>query len=157
MSNINPHAHKRITDILFKHWNKARGERMFPAREDIDEFAIKQDGIWDDVFIIDVFPMIQSNGYRFSYTGANLNKDYFKDGSGKFVKNIVVGFLESSNSKYDSVFEQKRPLQEEEEYTSSETGITIKYRQILLPLGRSDEGDVTSIIGGMRFISGLTK
>jgi hypothetical protein len=147
------HIDKRLTDILFKHWNKVRGERMFPAQTDIDEFELKQLGVWDDIFIVEIYPLVQSNGYRFVYTGKNLSKDFIRDPSGKFIKNVVTGFLDSSASMYDMVYEHKRPLQEEEEYTSPETGSTIKYRQILLPLGLSDEGDVNAIIGGMRFIT----
>jgi hypothetical protein len=152
MSNI--YAHKRITDILFTHWNKVRGERMFPAKEDINEFELKQLGVWDDIFIVEIFPLVQSNGYRFLYTGKNLANEFMKDPSGKFVKNVVTGFLDSSTDKYDLVSEQKRPLQEEEDYTSPENGMKIKYRQILLPLGLSDDGEVNAIIGGMRFITG---
>lgn len=147
-----PYAHKRITDILFKHWNKARGDRLFPSKSDIDEFALKNDGIFDDVFIIEVFPLVQSNGYRFIYTGENLGSEFTKDASGKFVKNIVTGFLDRSSDKYNIVSEQKRPLQEEEVYTSPDTGATIKYRQILLPLGPNDDGEIDTIIGGMRFV-----
>lgn len=150
MSNIN--KQKRITDILFKHWNEARGDRLFPSKEQIDEFSLQKVGAWDDVFIVEVFPLVQSNGYRFIYTGKNLNHEFTQDKSGKFIKNIVTGFLETATEKYNIVAEQKRPLQQEEVYSSPETGATIKYRQILLPLGPNDESPINAIIGGMRFI-----
>ncbi len=143
---------KRLTDILFKHWNEVRGERIFPSRDKIDEFCLQKNGVWDDIFIIDIFPLVQSNGYRFTYTGKNLGKEFSKNETGKFIKNIVAGFLETSSDKYNIVAEQKRPLQQEEVYTSPETGVTIKYRQILLPLGPDDDEPVDAIIGGMRFI-----
>jgi len=147
-----PPPFKRITDILFRHWNQVRGDRLFPARREIDEFFLQKEGVWDDVFIIEVYPLVQSNGYRFLYTGNNIGKEPVKDESGKYVQNIVTGFMDLSIDKYNMVAEQKRPLQEEEEYTSTETGVTIKYRQILLPLGPDDDSPIDAIIGGMRYI-----
>lgn len=155
MSNLfqDPAGHpKRITDILFKHWDHARGKRLFPSRKDIDEFSLQKSGAWDDIFIIEVFPLVQSNGYRFAYAGKNLGQEFTKDGSGKYIKNLVTGFMENSSDKYNIVAEQKRPLQQEEIFTSPETGVTIKYRQILLPLGPADDEPVDAIIGGMRFM-----
>lgn len=149
-----PPPFKRLTDVLFKHWNHVRGNRLFPSRKDIDEFFLQKEGVWDDVFIIEVYPLVQSNGYRPLYTGKNVGKNATKDGSGKFIKNMVTGFMELSIDKYNMVAEQKRPLQEEEVYTSPETGVTIKYRQILLPLGPDDDGEIDAIIGGMRYTHG---
>jgi len=94
---------------------------------------------------------VNSNGYRFSYTGKNLGKELSKDVKDKFVKNLVVGFLENKSDKYNMVAEQKRPVQKEEVFKTSE-GSVIKYRQILLPLGPDDEEAVSSIIGGMRYL-----
>jgi hypothetical protein len=142
---------RRITDILLNHWNDARGERMFPSKEQINELELQKDGVWGDIFIIDIFPLIASNGYRFSYMGQNIGHEFSNEVPGKFVKNIVVGFLENTSEKYNMVAEQKRPVQQEEIFKSHD-GMVIKYRQILLPLGPDDDSPVTSIIGGMRYI-----
>ncbi len=152
MSASETGRYQRLTDILFEYWNEARGERLFPSRDKIDEFDLQQKGVWDDMFIVEVFPLVQSNGYRFVHTGKNLGTEFTKDNSGKYIKNIITGFMDSSTKKYNTVAEQKRPLQEEDEYKSPETGVTIKYRQILLPFGSDDDAPIDVIIGGMRFI-----
>jgi len=50
------------------------------------------------------------------------------------------------------VAEYKRPVQNDAIFRAKETEGVVKYRQILLPLGPDDEGEVTAIIGGMRYI-----
>ncbi len=152
MSEIKAQGHKRITDVLFEHWNEVRGERMFPSKDKIDEFDLQQKGVWDDVFVIEVFPLVQSNGYRFIYTGKNLGNEFNHEDSGQVIKNLIMDFLQSSNDKYNIVAEHKRPFQEEKTYKIDEAGGIIKYRQILLPLGPGDDEPVDVIIGGMRFI-----
>ena len=152
MSDNNMNKQQRLTDILFDHWNNVRGERLFPSRGQIDEFFLQKKGVWDDVFIIDVHPLVQSNGYNAVYSGKNLKQEFVKDVSGKWVKNLVMGFLDNASDKYNIVAEQKRPLQEDEVFTSPETGVIIKYRQILLPLGPRDDEPVNVIIGGMRLV-----
>ena len=152
MSEIDINKKKRLSDILFDHWNKVRGERLFPSIDEIDEFYLKEKGVWDDVFIVGVYPLVQSNGYNITYSGANLSQENIKDNSGKWVKNLVTGILDNATDKYNMVAEQKRPFNEDEVYTSPETGVTIKYRQILLPLGPADNEPVANIIGGMRLM-----
>jgi len=134
---------QRIVDVLLDYWNEKRGDRAFPAPNEIKGSELSS--VWDSCFIMEVIPQVRQNGYRLVYTGRRLSGDYEND-QGTFIKNIVIGFLDSAKDKYEIVVDTKEPLIEEDVVIKPDHDL--KFRQILLPLGEGE--DVTAIFGGMR-------
>lgn len=142
---------RRLTDVLLERWEEVRGNKRFPSLGDIDESILRREGVWDDSFIIEVFPLVIKSGYRIKYIGKNLGEKFELNNSGKFVKNLVLSFLETSSEKYEKVLHKQKPVIEEAEIKGRDGFDGIKYRQILLPLGDGEK--ITHILGGMRFLN----
>lgn len=144
--------HHRITDILEDYWNEKRGKNPFPSIEQInmDELDI---AVQDRSFLIHIEPIITKYVCNFQFLGKKISEGYEKDKSGKYIKHIVIGFLETPNDFYDKVIQTKKPLKTEEVY-EGKGGAVLKYRQILLPLGDEKGKPINGILGGMRFIHG---
>ncbi len=142
----------RLTDILLDYWEEVRGDRRYPP---FDEFDKKKLGsVWDNVFIISVTYLTGGTHPVFhnEYIGKNLDHEWLKNNSGKYVRELVVGMLDSVYEKYNNIINGCEPLYEENAFQNKE-GKALKYRQVLLPFGDHDAGEVTHIVGGMRFIA----
>ncbi len=137
--------------MLLEYWEGVKGNEKFPSLGDIDENILRREGVWDDAFIIEVFPLVIKSGYRIKYTGKNLGEKFELNNSGKFVKNLVLSFLETSSEKYEKVLQKQKPVIEEAEIKGRDGFDGIKYRQILLPLGDGEK--INHILGGMRFLN----
>lgn len=138
---------QRVTDILNDYWEELRGNKAYPSIDEIDKNKLAE--VWEDTFLIEVFPLVMGSGYRFLHKGKNIGDDYHSE-AGKYIKNLVIGFLDNASDRYEKVIKEQKPLREENIFETDNT--KLKYRQILLPLGNSDKGEITGIIGGMRFL-----
>jgi hypothetical protein len=142
---------RRITDVLYAHWNEVRGTRAFPRYEEINQQALRN--VWDDTFILEVLKLIQGHGFRFIHQGSHFSDEYIKDSTGLYIKNVILSFFETASDYYQKVLDTHAPLRREDVYKSTD-GHVLKYREILLPLGDANSGEITHLLGGMRFIRG---
>jgi hypothetical protein len=141
---------RRITDVLYNHWDSARAGKLFPAYEDIKPEQLKH--VWEDAFVLKVMPLITGYGFSVVHQGKNFGDDFIRHSTGFYIKNMITGFFETASDLYKKVVESQEPYRSEEIYTA-ESGEQLKYRQIILPLGDAESGKVTHIIGGMRFLA----
>ncbi|MDA0781294.1 MAG: PAS domain-containing protein [Rickettsiales bacterium] len=141
--------YRRLTDYLKEYWDEKRGKRNFPELKEIDinEFDVQ---FSKDIFLIELVPTITMNIAKTIYLGKNLNTEFKKDSSGVHIKNLIVRFLETPMDAYNKVVETKKPLIHNIEIPCKEIA-TLCYRQILLPLGDAEKGDIKGILGGMRY------
>lgn len=135
---------RRITEQLILYWQKLRSERAFPDIDDIDKDEISD--LLDDCFIVKFEFINSALVHSFKFIGDNIS-----DIAGESIpKEQALSFISNNlASQYSRVFETKKPLIEEAEFKNLNNK-TIKYRQILLPIG-SEADKVTHILGGVRF------
>ncbi len=148
----NKNETRRLTDYLTDYWKGKRGSRGFPELKEIDVDELESK-FAKDVFLIEIVPTVTMNITKTLYLGKNLNSEFKKDSSGVHIKNLVVRFLETPMDAYNKVIESKKPLEQNIEIPCKEIA-DLCYRQILLPLGDSEKGEVKGILGGMRYKKG---
>lgn len=143
---------RRITETLLRYWLQLRRGRYFPSEQDVNPEDIGS--LWDNCFLVHISskPTENQDYYKYTYLGGNLIHVYDGDITEEGVcKSLVSPFTKKVSEKFDEVFETKRPVYDESEFTNS-NNIIIKYRQILLPLGDNDD-NVNYILGGMKWKS----
>ena len=140
---------RRLTDYLHDYWKLKKAKAAFPKFEDINIDDIDLE-YRNDCFLIEIEPKVTLNITKMIFLGKNLNTEFKQDKSGVHIKNLVVRFLETPLDHYNKVIESKKPLIQNVEIPSKEDP-NLMYRQILLPLGNAEKGDVRGILGGMRY------
>lgn len=144
-NNLEHRSHYRLQ----KHWEELKGDRAFPTENEIDPDALSD--IWDSCFLISMDDVTRRLGYRYSYLGEDLIVAFGDD-----VKNpnVAMQMLATSGStmvkKFGEVLATKAPVVDEAEFINLKN-YKIHYRTSLLPLGYSDKGEITHIIGCMRW------
>ena len=95
----------------------------------------------------------QKNGknvFKYSYLGKDLIEAWGGDVTNEEVcKTMVSPYTERVNQKFEEILRKQAPVRDESEYIDSKK-ITIKYRQMLVPLANS-KGEIAYILGGMRW------
>ncbi len=141
---IRTEIERRITEQLILHWHQCRNGNSYPTLKDIDLPALEE--IWDDCLLVKIDDMEQQpNTYFFEHIGKNA---LAISGALEDTERSLLYIKEHLSSKYHFVFEQKRPHVEESELYDTQDNL-VKYRQILLPIGKSDE-EITHILIGLR-------
>lgn len=137
---------RRLTDQLYTYWKMVKGDRDLPREQDIN-LADLQD-IWDHCFLLQVKKNSELIDYRYIYIGESIIEAYGDDLTGQSVyAKLVSPETAAVISKFDKVLESQVPVFDESEFVNLQ-GITIKYRQCLVPLG-ARSGVVDYIMGGM--------
>jgi hypothetical protein len=149
MEHTEQNQARRLTDQLQDYWDELRGSRNFPEKSDVNIKNLDKT-IQNDCFIADVTPSVSKHNIKLDYLGNNLNSKYEQDEHGIYIRNLVVTFLETPRETYEKVIASKQPLMQSDEIDLN-NGQKLKYRQILLPLGSNKDGEVTAILGGMRY------
>jgi len=135
---------RRITEILLDYWGKARKGRKFPAMENVNLEQDLQD-IWPDCFITEITENDGKKQYHQKYMGDNIHEMF----GGTFTNEVLEVLSIKVRPLYSHVEEHKRPLIEESQFINSRNKL-IKYRQIILPLGK-DDTRVDHLLGGVRY------
>lgn len=138
---------KRFTHKLRKYWDFLRYERSFPPEKDINPLDIVE--IWLNCFILKANNSCSSDNFEFKYFGSNLIDVFGRDMTGFKTGQIELEEAGYFIDKYERVLATKRPINDEGQIEISEYK-TLKYRQILLPLG-DDEVNISAILGGMSY------
>jgi len=138
-------SEKRITNVIFKHWDEARGTRAMPSEKDLDPDVLEP--ILDNCFLIKTTELKISGKHTYVYIGKNILDAYGSHETNPKDYHDVDPL--SHKNKFEKVLESLKPVIEEGEFVNND-GYLVKYRQCLIPLG-SDNNTVDSIFGGMRF------
>lgn len=145
------HREKRINEKLQLYWEaKCRG-RKFPLESEIIPEDIAD--IWDSCFLVtldDEHTHGDSATFKYTYLGQSLIDAYGDDLVNKEVcERLVYPSNGSLMHKFKEVIETKQPVLEESEFTNM-NNMLIKFRSVMLPLGRTQD-EVGFIIGGMKW------
>ena len=101
--------------------------------------------------MINLTDAAKHGGYRYTYMGKNLLDAFGEDVTRDDAETLVS--LPSSRviAKFDQAVAMRKPLIDEAEFVNAKK-MTIKYRQILLPLGNNREPmELFYLFGGMRW------
>ena len=140
---------RRITEHLLRYWLQLRGAREMPQEKELNPDSIKES--WDSCFLINLTDAAKHGGYRYTYMGKNLLDAFGEDVTRDDAETLVS--LPSSRviAKFDQAVAMRKPLIDEAEFVNAKK-MTIKYRQILLPLGNNREPmELFYLFGGMRW------
>lgn len=151
-------ASHRLHEQLQEYWNSIRGIQEAPhtlpneANVNIAELGRS----WKDCFLVQYLGADAPVETRFSYLylGDALIKAYGdKLGSKDICERLVYPSNVTLNAAFERVIATAEPTHDEGEFMNA-SGLTIKYRSILLPLA-DYAGNLTYILGGMRWKSCL--
>lgn len=145
MTNNNAAVERRITLRLIAYWEKLRKDGVMPREEDIDPDDLQE--LWDYCFLIHTKDLAKKD-YNYTYLGIELQKAYQGDLKEADGFDITPLNAKKLSGNYDIVINTQKPLISEGEFINLNNNL-VKYRECLLPLGRSDK--VEAIFGGMRF------
>lgn len=135
---------RRINLRLLGYWEKLRGTRQMPAESEFHPEDIND--LWNDCMLVKVGGPGKPDTY--SYMSPGIIELYRSD-----LKEEEKGSLIALQSPQiilgcKKVAESGRPVVHEGEFYNNHNEL-VKFRLCLLPLG--EHGQVTAILGGMRF------
>ncbi|MEZ5691360.1 MAG: PAS domain-containing protein [Rickettsiales bacterium] len=140
--------HHRCHEDLMEYWNKLRGNRQFPAENEIEPSDIAD--IWDYCFLISLDDVVKRIGYRYSYMGKEL-VDAFGDDPNN--PDMALRLLSTTKvpslKKIEEVLDKKQPVIDEGEFVNAHK-MEVRYRTCIVPLGYED-GQVAHLFGVMRW------
>jgi len=140
-------AEKRLTTTLKQYWDRVRKDNPFPVESWLDPEAVND--IWDSCFIVEANNDTQEGDYFYKYIGDSIQQAYSSELSDVEFDNIVSTQASHLASEYEKVLAMKAPIYYEGEIDIDKNRI-MKYRQILLPLGK-DGVNIQSIMGGFSY------
>ena len=137
---------RRITEIMLGYWNIIKGSRRFPSEEDMNSADISD--VWDNCFLIRVSEQEgeEKRRYDFNYLGSALEGIY---GTTADISPLAPAFSDRLNTRCDEVMNTASPVIEDDAFVN-DGGQTVRYRQILLPLG-PEGNNISHVLGGMRY------
>ncbi len=147
IGNDSSGADRRITTILRNYWEYLRDDMSFPAENEVDPKAIAE--IWESCFLVVANNLSKKEDYVYKYIGKKIIEAYGEDLTGLTVDSMVAPQAGHLAEEYEKVLSSKRAVFDEGEISGA-GGKQVKYRQILLPLGK-DGVNITAILGGMSY------
>lgn len=138
---------ERLTTTLKQYWDKVRKDSPFPIEALLDPKDVPD--IWDSCFIVDANNQTKEDGYFYKYMGNMIRQAYRGELSDIEFDRVVNTQASHLAREYEKVLAMKIPIYYEGEITISEKRV-MKYRQILLPLGK-DRINIQSIVGGFSY------
>lgn len=140
---------RRITEHLLRYWLQLRSAREMPQENELNPDALKDS--WDNCFLIQLTNAATHGGYRYIYMGQNLLDAFGEDVTREDAETLVSLPSKRVIAKFDQAVAMRKPLIDEAEFVNAKK-MTIKYRQILLPMGNNREPmELTYLFGGMRW------
>jgi len=138
---------ERLTTILKEYWDIVRKNNSFPV-ESVFDFR-KVNDIWDSCFLVDANNQTREEDYFFKHIGKEIRNAYQSELSNLQIDKIVNTHAGHLAREFEKVLAMKIPIYYEGEITIDKNRL-MKYRQILLPLGR-DDVNIKSIMGGFSY------
>jgi hypothetical protein len=100
-AQINPAVLENETlAFLQDYWNAKRGDRAMPSRGDIRASELKEHLGW--VMLVEVLPNITD--FRYRLMGTLVTQYFFKDSTGRTVKEIYAGVNEAAGKGVSAIF-----------------------------------------------------
>lgn len=141
-------AHRRLHERLVEYWEAARKGHAVPDEGDIDPEELHD--IWDSCFLVKIDEAAKKGIYRYNYLGLSLIAAYGDDLTGRDIcETLVQPASPLLVKKIGEVVKTAAPTQAEGEFTNR-SGMVIRYRAMLVPLGKS-KNEITYVLGGMRW------
>ena len=138
-------AEQRITDELKSYWERIKGDKLFPAEDQIDQTQIVE--IWQNCFLVHR----EGDKFVYDFLGDSIIEAYADN---KLGEDIIEDQLYPESpgilNKFMEVVIHKVPVYYEGAFINHDN-LDIKFRKILLPLG--DGNEVNYILGAMRWKS----
>jgi hypothetical protein len=144
---MTPSKRERLTTTLKQYWDKVRKDNPFPIEALLDPKEVPD--IWDSCFIVDANNETKEDGYFYKYMGNMISQAYRSELSDIELDRVVNTQASHLAREYEKVLAMKIPIYYEGEIKISEKRV-MKYRQILLPLGK-DSINIQSIVGGFSY------
>lgn len=139
---------RRITSILKNYWNYVKEQRTFPSEDEIKQNDIPE--IWDNCFIVRADNTCYStDDYKYIYMGQNVKKAFGEDLTGMTIEKMHAPEAVHLAQKYEKVLASKAPIYDSGQL-HLDSGKTVLYRQILLPLGENGI-TIKAILGGISY------
>lgn len=138
---------ERLTTTLKQYWDRVRKDNPFPNESLLDPSEVPD--IWDSCFIVEANNKTKVDGYFYKHIGKLIKQAYKYELNDVQLDRIVNTQANHLAREYEKVLAIKIPLQYEGEIELSEDRV-MKYRQILLPLGK-DKINIESIVGGFSY------
>lgn len=142
-----PYGEVRFCTRLLRYWQEKRGIRTMPEESDIDPDELRED--WDYCFLLQTRDMLNNTDYNFTYLGAKILAAYYDKALDEYNEMMVGPNAHLLAPHFNQVLTSAAPMFDEGQINNLH-GETILYRQILLPLGNSND-EIVAIFGGMRY------
>lgn len=141
--------HHRIDERLREYWDELRKGRKFPHEDEVDPKVLED--IWDACFLIHADDDSETQkAFKYTYLGLSLIEAYGDDWTGQDVCNqLVAPESKLLLDEFHEVVSTGAPATADGNFTNHKN-MLVKYRTIMLPLGRSEE-KVDYILGGMKW------
>ena len=142
---------RRITERLTNYWLYLRGDRGMPQEKDLNLNDIKDPLDRDSTFVVELTDSFSYGGYRYSFMGKNLLEAFGANVDFNNIDSIISLPNSSVKAKFDAAVASRKPFADEGEFINADN-VTIKYRQILLPLASNkDPKELAFLFGGMHW------
>lgn len=145
----NKSYNRRITEVLLRYWLELKQTSNLPQEKEIEPTKLKD--VWDSCFLVKLTDAASYGGYRYVYLGANLLEAFGEDVTKDDAEILVSLPSMRVTAKFDQAVSLRKPLVDEGEFINAKK-MSIKYRQILLPMSDNKKPDeLAYLFGGMRW------
>lgn len=142
--------HNRLTEKLRTYWESICSGRPYPEEGTIEIAQISD--IWGSCFLVKPVKTANGRSFRYDYLGKDLIDAFGGDITNQEISERLANPAHPPLLvSFGRVIDSGKPAEEESEFTNS-TGLIIKYRSCMLPLGTPKDG-VNYILGGMKWKS----
>lgn len=137
---------RRYAAQLYAYWKQLKGNRPFPSEDVLNPEAIAH--IWPHCFLIQVNDLKNRKRADFTYLGSEILHVYHDLLSVEDAGDFISPNTSHLSQNFWQVIETRKPIIQSGQFVTRR-GNLIKFRQCLLPLGKTDS-EVEAIFGCAR-------
>jgi hypothetical protein len=134
-------THPKLQE-LFDYWQRKRGERAMPRRQDVDPIDLRQ--MLPHIFLVDVEG--QPARFRYRLVGTELTMIMGRELKGAYIDEMPFLFRKFALPAYEEMIDRRTPSYKE--VNALEAFFTIRYKRLMLPLSENVT-DINMILGGI--------